>query len=147
LTERFAQTGEDAGGAIHRNMRIGRGGRWESSLVLVAPVAVRAEFGEVSGTVRLEFLAAPAFNLGDGFQLDVFLTDSAEKKPVYSRYFDPGRKASDRDWIPIEVSLDLAGRKEPGLELRVSAGPQGDLVADWLALARVRLVHTVDSSK
>ncbi len=141
LMERFVRSGEDSAGALHRNMQVTRRGRRESSIVLVAPVAVVADIGEDRGTVKLEFLAAPVFNLGDGFQLNVFLKDAHRTAPVYSRYFDAGRKASDRDWIPIEISLDLVGQRSRMLELKVSGGPQGDLVGDWLALAQMRVLH------
>src|SRR5207247_388484 len=106
------------GGELHRKMPVNRRGRQESCLVLVAPIVAQAEIREASGPVKLQFLAAPVFNLGDGFQLDVFLKDASKKTPVYSRYFDPGRKASDRDWIPIEVSLDVAQQNQTGLEFR-----------------------------
>jgi len=141
FVESFLKAGEVEGGELHHKMRVNRRGRQEGSLVLVAPIVARAEIREASGPVKLQFLAAPVFNLGDGFQLDVFLKDGSEKSLVYSRYFDPGRKTSDRGWIPVEFSLDVAQRKRAGLELKVSAGPQGDLVADWLALAQMRLIE------
>jgi hypothetical protein len=147
FVEGFVKTGEVEGGELHRKMRVNRRGRQESSLVLAAPIIARAEIREASAAVKLQFLAAPVFNLGDGFQLDVFLKDGSEKTPVYSRYFDAGRKASDRDWIPIEISLNLAQRKQAGLELRISAGPQGDLVADWLALAQMRMIGQDDPKR
>ena len=83
--------------------------------------------------------AAAEFNVGDGFRMDVLVGGPGQTRRVYSRYFDAGRKAEDRRWISLEVPLDLTGSEGERVEVAVSGGPQGDLVADWLALAEVRV--------
>jgi hypothetical protein len=86
----------------------------------------------------LEGWATPVFNIGDGIQLDLFLSRYGERHRVGERYFDSGRKAEDRDWVAIAFPLDL--RENDQLEISISGGPQGDLVADWLALSSLRLM-------
>lgn len=108
-------------------------------MTLVAPLEIRASLAGLSGTHTLKLLATPVFNIGDGLQMDVLVGGAGALKQVYGRYFDAGRKAEDRDWIPLEIALDLSGAGDAYLEIRISGGPQGDLVADWLALAEVRL--------
>jgi hypothetical protein len=107
---------------------------------LLAPVAIRAGLAGLSGRFTLKLQASPLFNVGDGVQMEVFAGSAGDCRLVCSRYFDPGRLAGDRDWIELEVPVDLSGAVDSYLEIRVSAGPQGNLDADWLALAEVRIV-------
>lgn len=139
LADRFSAP--ENGDSLRRHVQVQRRGRREDATVLIAPVTVRAGLSGLSGKLTLSFLAAPVFNVGDGMQMDVFLVSAGIPRPVYSRYFDAGRKAEDRDWIPVAVSLDLPKAGEVYLEIHVSGGPQGDLVADWLALAEARLAR------
>ena len=69
--------------------------------------------------------------------LDIKLTDSRQPGTLHSRRFDPARSAADREWIPMDVASILITPRPSDLEISVSAGPQGDLVADWLALAEL----------
>jgi hypothetical protein len=108
-------------------------------MVLAAPVAISASLQGVSGKMKLVGLAAQVFNIGDGIQMEVVLVRAGMRQPLGSRYFDAARKAEDRDWIPIAMPLDLS--EHDNLEIRISAGPRGDLVADWLALSSLRLLH------
>jgi hypothetical protein len=87
----------------------------------------------------LEGWATPVFNVGDGLQMDLFLRRAGARHLMGSRYFDAGRKIEDRDWIPIAFPLDLG--QDDQLEINVSAGPQGNLVADWLALSSLHLAQ------
>jgi hypothetical protein len=75
------------------------------------------------------------FNIGDGVQMNVFLRRSGIRILVGSRYFDPGRNAEDRSWIPVSIALEV--NEGDLIEIEASAGPQGDLTADWLALNSV----------
>lgn len=108
---------------------------------LIAPVAIQAGLPGLSGKFTLKLLAAPVFNLGDGFQMEVLVGGAGDRKQIYTRYLDAGRKAADREWIPLEIPFELRGLADAYLEIRVSGGPQGDLVADWLALAEVHLAQ------
>jgi len=137
----YGQEGSDAAqgtsGSFERHRQVTRGDVQMDAVTLIAPVMVRAGLDGFSGRFTLIFAAAPVFNLGDGMQLDVLLEGQGRREPVYSRYFDAGRNAADRKWTEVRILLDLAGAEV--LEIRVSGGPQGDLVADWLALAGLRL--------
>jgi hypothetical protein len=117
-----------------------RRGRRRDSIVLTAPAAIHAPLTGLSGNVVLEGLATPVFNVGDGIQMDIFLVGSGTRKLIYNRYFDAGRRAEDRDWIPLAIPLELGNSSDNWLEIRVSAGPQGDYVADWLALSTMHIV-------
>jgi hypothetical protein len=133
LTARFVAAGN--GDGLKRQYFVMRRGRRAEATVLVAPATVRASLAGFGGKCDLKILAAPVYNLGDGMQMDLILVDEGERRSIYSRYFDAGRKAEDRSWVSVEVPLDLRGSGDVYLEIQVSGGPQGDLVADWLAFA------------
>ncbi len=124
---------------VNRNLAVIRRGLRKDTLTLVAPVSVRASLPGASGNLTLEGLATPVFNIGDGVEMKLFLIRSGVRRPIGHRFFDSGRRAEDRDWIPIAFPVDLHAGDQ--LEIDVSAGPQGDLVADWLALSELRFVH------
>ena len=130
---------------LRQHVSVTRKSRRADAMVLIAPVTVRASLAGLSSRFILRLSAAPAFNIGDGMQMDLTLSEAGERRPVYSRYFDAGRKAGDREWIPIEVPLALAGSGDVYLEIKISGGPQGDMVADWLAFAEVVLVRAEGS--
>ncbi len=143
LADRFNQVaGQGSGGSFERHSAVMRGGLREDAMTLVAPVVVRAGIGALSGRFTLRMMGAPVFNIGDGMQFDVMLKGAGSEQQVFSRYFDAGRKLADRNWAPLAVPLDLKGTADEYIEFRLSGGPQGDLVADWLALAEVRLDPT-----
>lgn len=118
-----------------RFLPVTRRGKRRDALVVIAPSTVKIALRGISGAVSLRGWIAPVFNVGDGIQLDVKLTDSEQPRTLHSRRFDPARSAADRDWIPMDVDLNLDRGAACDLEISVSAGPQGDLVGDWLALA------------
>ncbi|MDM7994135.1 MAG: hypothetical protein QUT30_00460 [Acidobacteriota bacterium] len=124
---------------MNRNLAVVRKGLRKDTLTLVAPVSVQAVLPDASGKMMLEGLATPVFNIGDGIEMNLFLIRSGARRPIGRRYFDSGRRAEDRAWIPIAFPVDLHAGDT--LEIDVSAGPQGDLVADWLALSELRLVR------
>jgi hypothetical protein len=124
---------------ISRNASVVRNGLHKDALILVAPVSVRASLRGSSGRMMLVGLATPMFNVGDGIQMDLYLSGAGERRLIGNRYFDSGRRAEDRNWIPIAFPVDLG--QEDQLEIKISAGPQGDLVADWLALSSLRLMQ------
>ena len=118
-----------------------RNGRRLDSMVLVASAAAQVSLAGISGSMALEALATPVFNIGDGVQMEVLLSKGGNSSVIYTRIFDAGRKAEDRDWIPLAIPLEL-GDPAPGwLVIKASAGPQGDLVGDWLALSNLRVVR------
>ncbi len=136
LTGRVSPTGSQKN--FERHMDVIRRGNKKDAMVLVAPAGIRASLRGVTGRRTLEFWAAPVFDIGDGFLMMVFINRSGTRFLVYNRYFDPGRRAEDRNWIPFAVQLgDI--QKSDLVEIELSAGPQGDLTADWLALSSVRL--------
>ncbi len=143
LTARFQSDRGD--GSLRHDVSVTRKGRRVDATVLIAPVTARASLAGLSGRFQLRLTAAPAFNIGDGMQMDLVLSDAGARRTIYSRYFDAGRNAEDRAWVPIEVPLALSGSGSVYLEIRVSGGPQGDMVADWLALAEVLLVRAEES--
>jgi hypothetical protein len=126
-------------GSFQRHSPVTRGGRQLDAMILIAPATIRALTEGLSGPCLLKLEAAPVFNIGDGMQLTVSVEDGAKSKIVFERGFDAGRMAVDRKWTGLAIPLELSGTKEEGVEIRVSGGPQGDLVADWLALAELRL--------
>jgi hypothetical protein len=140
FADRFAVV---AGGGTHDSFQqhtvVVRNGRQEDATILVAPITVRANLAGYHGALRLRLLATPVFNIGDGIQMDVFLVNGSDRTRICSRYFDAGRNAADRQWIAMEVPLDFWNRQDSQVEVQVSGGPQGDLVADWLAIAEVRI--------
>jgi len=143
LAARFSTDGQTD--LLRHHVFVIRKGRRADATVLIAPVTIRASLAGLSGRFMLSLTAAPAFNIGDGMQMDVTLLEEGERRPLYSRYFDAGRKAGDREWIPIEVPLALSGSGDVYLEIKVSGGPQGDMVADWLAFAEAVIVRAKDS--
>jgi hypothetical protein len=147
LSERFrlssagaAVASENAGRSMELRMQVLRNGTRRDALVLIAPAVVRASLAGVSGRVIVQALATPVFNIGDGLQMDVSLTEGPRVTRIFSRYFDAGRKAADRAWVPLAIPVDLGNSSNAELSIAVSAGPQGDLVGDWLALSALRLV-------
>jgi hypothetical protein len=140
LTDSFSSADPDTPNAhLKRHLLATRRGLRRDALILIAPVTVRAALPGASGKMTLQGWAAPIFNIGDGFQMDIFLIRAGKSRHVVGRYFDPGRVAEDRNWIPIEVALDI--REKDRLEIEISAGSQGDLTADWLALSSLRLIE------
>ncbi len=136
---------ESSSAAVRRRVDVTRKGRRVDATVLVAPATARASLAGLSGPYLLRLSAAQVFNIGDGIQMDVFVVDSSARRQIYSRYFDAGRKAEDRAWVPIEVPLALSGSGDVYLEIKVSGGPQGELVADWLAFAEVLMARARDT--
>lgn len=138
LTDRFLPVNPAAQDLhLNRGFSVTRKGVRKDALVLTAPVSVCASLKGVSGRFTLEGLATPVFNIGDGIQLELYLSRAGKRQFIGKRYFDAGRKAEDRDWISIAFPLDLG--EDDLLEIEISAGPQGDLVADWLALSSLSL--------
>ncbi len=137
--QRFLVRGDSDRRSFDRHSLVVRRGRKMDAMVLVAPLTISASLSGVSGGQILECLATPVFNTGDGIQLDIYLKTGMGEKKVYSRYFDAGRIAADRDWNPLSVPLDLGQDAGSELTIKVSAGPQEDLVGDWLALSSMRL--------
>jgi len=125
-------------GSFQRDATVTRKGKSLEALVMIAPIRLRAPLDGTMENICLEGLATPVFNIGDGFQLDFLLATDEKSRVIESRFFDPGRRREDREWIPFSVPLNRRGGEE-WLEVRVSSGPQGDLVADWLAIAELRL--------
>lgn len=109
-------------------------------MLLIAPVTAWADVGGIAGSYFLEALCTQVFNTGDGIQMDIYLTERGARRKICSRYFDAGRRAEDRDWIPVSIPLVLGQTQNSRIEIEASAGAQGDLVGDWLALSSVRLV-------
>ncbi len=122
-----------------RHYPVMRRGTSLDCLVVVAPATIRASLSGLAGKMILKCVATPVFNLGDGFRMDVIIATGAFEGVVYERYFDPGRKNEDRNWIPLAIAFEAPGTKDAELRIRVTAGPQGDLVDDWLALHGLRL--------
>jgi hypothetical protein len=125
---------------LRQNQYVTRKGLRKKSLVMIAPVCIHASLRGVSGKATLRGWAAPVFNIGDGLQMNLFLRSSGIRHQIGSRYFDAGRKAEDRDWIFLKVPLEMG--EDNWLEIEISAGPQGNLVADWLALSELSLVKS-----
>ena len=125
------------GAHFERNQYVIRKGLRKKALVIAAPIRIAASLHGVSGNVTLKGWATQVYNIGDGLQMNLFLTRNGTRHRITGRYFDSGRKAEDRDWIPLEIPLEIG--KKDRLEIEISAGPQGDLVADWLALDSLAL--------
>lgn len=146
LSDRFiadgvsGKTGTAVTGSYSKHYPVARRGKRLDCMVLIAPSSIRAFLGEIHGRMTLDCLATPVFNVGDGFLLEVFVVSDGSERLAFNRYFDPGRRAEDRDWIPLSIPLDFDSSRAAQLHIRLSAGPQGDLVDDWLALNGVRLL-------
>jgi len=141
----FELIAKGRGGSLDRHLMVVRHGRRMDAMVLVAPVTIRAPLGGLFGNLTFECLAAPVYFVGVGMQMDVLLKNEAGEHLVYTRYFDAGRHAEDRDWTLLSIPLDLPDASTSEIIIRLSGGPQGDLVADWLALASVRLMRRTQS--
>ncbi len=123
-------------------MEVTRGGRRMQCAVLIAPVLVGVPVGwDAKGRYTLELVAAPVFNIGDGIDVEVLLHGSAGARRLLARRFDPARRADDRAWQKIAVPMDLTGTPGEAIQFRVTGGPEGDLVDDWLALGSVTLAR------
>ncbi len=128
------------GGSFTPHFTVVRNGISRNAMVLEAPVTIRMPLAGVGPGATLECYSTPVFNIGDGMQFDVRLVEGDERRVIYSRYYDPGRKLEDRAWIPLKIQLGLAGPAAgTQLEISLGAGPQGDLVADWLALSMIHI--------
>jgi hypothetical protein len=122
-----------------RSLPVTRRGKRRDAIVLIAPSTVKVTLAGIFGPVSLKGWIAPVFNIGDGIQMEMKLTDSQQQRTIYGRRFDPARSAADRDWIPLDIGFNLDESNKWDLEMSVSAGPQGDLVGDWVALAELHL--------
>ena len=138
LSGRFSLVDSGSLKNFEKQKEVVRKGQRRESLVLVAPAVIRAAVDGISGRATLQCLAAPVFDVGDGIQMNVFVKRAGIRVPVGGRYFDPGRKAEDRNWISIAIPLEIQSGDQ--LEIEASAGPQGDSTADWLALSSTTLV-------
>jgi hypothetical protein len=147
LTERFVRAAPadyrtEGEKQFVRHEKVVRNGLSRDAMVLVAPVAIRASLEGIAGGGVLEGQSTPVYNVGDGMRMDILLLARGRERMIYSRYYDAGRLLEDRAWIPIQIPLDLGEwPRDSQLEIRVSGGPQGDLVADWLALSGIRIVR------
>jgi hypothetical protein len=135
LAGHFEVVGPAADDAYIRCLPVTRRGVRKEAMVLVAPLAVRTPLGGCRGPVWFRSLVAPVFNVGDGFCLEVFHLQAGETRRIYSRNIDAARRHEDRQWLPVEVPVESDGSPGERLEIRISGGPRGDLVGDWLALA------------
>jgi hypothetical protein len=124
--------------SFENHFEVTRRGIRRDAMRLIAPVSVRTPLDIRSDGMVLDFFAAPVFNIGDGMTLEVLLTGDQGEDVLYSRSFDAGRKAVDREWTHIAIQLPIRPRAR-WLVLRVSGGPQGNLEADWLAIASMNL--------
>jgi hypothetical protein len=144
LTSRFFAPGArlkgSGTGTVDPHFPVVRKGRRRDAMLLIAPVTAKAQVVGIGGNCLLEAWCTQVFNTGDGIEMDIYLTVRGERRKIYSRYFDAGRRTEDRDWIPISVPLNLGKERDSQIEIEASAGPQGDLTGDWLALSCVRLV-------
>ena len=141
LRDRLSVVTPETGGSFSPHFAASRNGVGRDSILLIPPTKVRASLQGITGPVMLEGIVTPVYNIGDGMQLDIVLIDGGTRRGVYSRYYDPGRKAEDRNWIPLYIPLDLPRGHDIRIELMVTAGMQGDLVADWLAVSELRVVQ------
>ncbi len=122
-----------------------RNGRRKDAMRLIAPLRIRLDLDGLPRRFKLAMRVTPVFNIGDGMQLDFLVGNAGDRRRVAGRYFDAGRIAADRDWTLLDVPVDSMGAEDAYLEISLSGGPQGDLVADWLAIADLDIVH-VDGS-
>jgi hypothetical protein len=127
-------------GSLSRNFPVTRKGIRRNSLILRAPAGMQLPLRGLSGRARFRAYTACVFNVGDGVRMDIVLTGGGFERKLLSRVYDAARRAEDRDWIPIDVEIDIAENTSHFLQVSVSAGPQGDLTGDWLALASPELV-------
>jgi hypothetical protein len=138
LTGRWSPAGSSRQDSHFKpNQYVIRKGLRRNALIIVAPVRIEASLEGIRGKANLKGWAAAVFNVGDGLQMNVYLRRSGTRRQIAGRYFDPGRKADDRNWIPLEIPLEVA--EKDWLEIEISAGPQGDSVSDWLALSDLSL--------
>ena len=127
---------------FRRNQQVIRKGSRRRALIILAPLRIQASLQGVSGNATLKGWATQVYNIGDGLQMNLFLRRGGTRSQIGSRYFDSGKKAEDRDWIPLEFPLEIGEGEENWLEIEISAGPQGDLVADWFALSSLSLLKS-----
>ncbi len=130
-----------SGGSYSPHFEAVRNGIRRDSILLMPPVTVSAPLNGLPACATLRGIAAPVYNIGDGMQLDIVLIGEGNERTVYSRYYDAGRRAEDRRWVPFTAPLDLPVGQNFSLELRVTPGAQGDLVADWLAVSDLQVVQ------
>ena len=145
LTDRFVAVKDvsvrrQSNRSFFPHQAVTRKGVKRDAMILAAPVAVRASLEGIVGGVELRGFVTPVFKVGDGIQMDVLLTSPTLATRIYSQYYDAGRRAEDRDWMPLAIRMDLSDTKDQWLEIRASAGPQGDLTADWLALSSLSIL-------
>jgi hypothetical protein len=129
------------GGSFTPHFKVVRNGVARDSLVLEAPVTIWTTLEGARPKAVIECITTPVFNVGDGMQMEVSLIENGRSRMLLQRYYDAGRCLADRAWIPLRIPLDLQGPSGAArVEIRLSSGPQGNLVADWLALSDIHIV-------
>lgn len=145
LLERFAPAMKVTNRSFFMNpVVVDRAGSKKRAMVLVAPAAASAPLEGPVGRIRLQLEIVPVFNVGDGILMEIWLRDSEPPVRVCSRYFNPGRRFEDRRWTPVTVDMNVH-RGDAQLEIRVSAGPGGNLTGDWLAFADLHISRKAEA--
>ena len=133
--------GSGAAESFSLHQTVVRRGKPRDAIVLVAPATIRAPLSGYGGNLLLECDATPVYNIGDGMQLTVAIRTGSAERQIFTRYFDAGRRAEDREWVHLSIPLAVTEPSTSELVITVSGGPHGDLVADWLALASIRIIQ------
>lgn len=116
-----------------------RAGERRNGVALIAPVRISVPVNSTRGSFEFKCFAAPVYNIGDGVTLEILWEDRSGARSLLRRRFDAARRSEDRRWaeISVPVRIEEGGR----IVFAASAGPGGDLVADWVAVAEPRIVE------
>jgi arylsulfatase A-like enzyme len=82
----------------------------------------------------------------DGVRFEVLVEAGGSRERVFERFLDPARIASDRGWVPSEVSLARWAGQTVNLVFVTGGGPRGDASFDWAHWGDPRLRSVVASA-
>lgn len=110
-----------------------RGGIRRQALVLIPGVVFEAPMKALGSAPKISLWVGMPFQMGDGAELIVeSISESGSSGEIVRLFLDPIHRRQDRQWQRLEIRVPSETRL---LRWRVSPGPAGDAVADWVGLA------------
>jgi hypothetical protein len=123
-------------------MSIGRGRIGREGLVLIAGARLRLEVDRVPPQGRLAFGITMPFDKGDGAEARMYFEHDGGRELLYSRWLDPTRVEGDRKWRDEAIELGHLAGKAGALVLECNSGPELDVIGDWVAWSRLRILES-----
>jgi hypothetical protein len=119
---------------------IGRGSIGRDAIVLIAGTRLRLPLPPLKAGDRLAFSITIPFDRGDGAEGRVYFESEGQKEPLYARSLNPAGAPNDRRWVDEVVELGKYAGRKGSLVLECNSGPDLDVVGDWIAWSRLRVL-------